>query len=805
MPGVNAAGLVELVVIPLGPLRAQVGSWAKEEWSYPDFSEMRHADTGMAITGWVPGESESRIQRPDGAGSLRVPTMFVSANYFRTVGVSLVRGPGFDSAVDDAPSAEPAVILGYDFWQNTLGSDPDIVGKTLTLDGVPRIVAGIAPDGFRGHLDSDTLPSPQLFVPLGQHPRLRAAAERKRDSAQPQESERKRDSAQPQATERKRDSAQPQANNVRFNRDIDWVRILGRLSPGVGRARANAAVVALMSGLAEQYPASNEFKAASVEEYYVRGARTHPQNLRVRAWVLGLSAMVLLVVCLNISGMMLVRGAMRERELSIREALGAGRRRLIQYLLSEAVMLAGLGGALSALVLFGVPALVAWGFGKPLPPQFTPDGVVIAICVGACLAASMVFGLLPAIRFSRPNLISALKDDSGGGGRKVGRVHRLAVAVQVGFAVPFLVIGGVLLDEARTGATGLGFEPDGLVAARLDPAVAGYRGEKAGFFLRSVRDNLERTNGVASVTMADGLPLDFERRIIRVGRPDRTDFVSVHATRVAEGYLDTIGAPLLRGRSITAEDRAGAALVTVISEPLALRLFPNSDAVGKQLKFASAGSAEQVFTIVGVTGDFATSYLSPPLREQMLLPLTEHPESRVFVIARVEAGNEASLTSTFENVVRDFDKNLATTHIVSGTSLVRRGIEDLIGASAVSGASGGVALALAALGVCGVIGFMAATRRREIAVRIALGASSPRVLGMVLFDVVKLAMPGVAGGLLLAAALIRTQLSNYPFGVVEPVVYIVAAAIVVFVALLAGLPSARRAASVNPMVAMRSE
>src|SRR6185503_935577 len=125
MPGINADGLVELLVTPLGPLRAQVGSWAKEEWSYPDFTDLRHADTGMAITGWVMGESESRIQRPDGAAAVRVPTMFISANYFRTVGVSLARGAGFDPAVNDSPAAEPAVILGYDFWQNTLGSDPD--------------------------------------------------------------------------------------------------------------------------------------------------------------------------------------------------------------------------------------------------------------------------------------------------------------------------------------------------------------------------------------------------------------------------------------------------------------------------------------------------------------------------------------------------------------------------------------------------------------------------------------------------------------------------------------------------------
>jgi predicted permease len=780
-PGVKTDGLVELLVIPHGPLRAKAGFWAIERWSYPDFEALRRADTGIAITGWTMGQSD--VEMPDGAAPVPVPTMFVSANYFSTVGVTLARGPGFGPSVDDGPSPEPRVVLGYHFWQTRLGSDPDIVGKPLTLDGVPHVVSGIVPEGFSSHESAFDDPSPSLFVPLGHYPRLRA------------------------------DPGLP------FNRDIDWVGILGRLASGVGIAQANATVSALMSTLAKEYPATNEFKAASVEPYYSQGAASRPRLRVTTVQLLGLSGMVLLIVCLNLSGMMLVRSAIRERELSVRQAVGAGRLRLIRYLLSEAFMLAGLGAALSALVIMGIPAVVAWRMRVPLPPGLAPDAVGFGICAALCLAASLMFGLLPAIRFSRPNLITALKDDTGGGGRRVGRLHRLAAALQLGIVIPFLVASGLLLDRVRT--ADFGFETAGLVAARLDPEAVGSQRGGADLFLQNVVNNLKQANGVVSVTMADGMPLDFDYRIVRAGRPNGAEFVSAHVTRVDERYLETIGAPLLRGRNITAEDRAAGTLVAVISESLALRLFPEGDAIGGRLEFAlDEWNREQVFTIVGVSADFATSQLTTP-RPQMLLPLPQQALSRVLVIARDGARDETRLTSAFENAIREFDPQFVArvshpvnSPMLTGRRLVETGIEDVIAESMVAGGSGAALLILAALGVFGVVGLMVVTRTREIAVRIALGATRWRVLLLVLSDVVKLVMPGVVAGLLVAVVLARTVLSNWAMGAVpagpldlrvESLIYMAAVAIALLVALLAGLPATRRASSVEPIVAMRSE
>ena len=790
--GIDTSGLTELLVLPLGPLRAKAGEWALERWSYPDYQSLREADIGMAITGWARESSQFGGQTPDEKSAPpRVATLYVSANYFSTFGVSLARGPGFDAAIDDAPSAEPRVVMSHDFWQSRVAGDPEIIGKSVTIDGVPHTVVGIAPADFRGHFHFFEAPGSLLFIPLERHPRLRANP------------------------------------NLRDDRTVDWVRIHGRLAPGVDIKRANTLVSAAVAGLAQRYPASNEFKAATVEPYYSQGAAGWPEGRRVISVLFSLAGAVLLIVCLNISGMMLVRGANRERELSIRAALGAGRRRLIQHLFFEAVLIAFAGGALSAFVLFGIPALVGWYIGAPVPEEIDLDAAGVAISSGLCLLVSVLFGLMPAVRFSRPNLIRALKEDAGGGGRHTIRVHRVAAMVQIGIAVPFLVLSGVMLDRVRTAE--FGFPTDGLAAARL-PAPVGPERE-AGFSIRRVRDNLQQASGVRSVALAEGMPIDFDYRRFRVGRKDGAEFVTAQVTRVGENFLETIGAPLLRGRTITLEDRIMAAPVAVISEPLARQLFPATEPIGERVTLTledalvlvrparslNEESREQEFTIVGVSADFATSQLTTE-RPQILLPLPEALAPTVHLIARGAPGDEPKLKAALESALRELGveavPGVAFAGIVTGKDLVQKSLGDLISESIGVAFAGGVVLILAALGIVGVVGFMVATRTREIAVRMALGCTRLRVFGLMLSDIVKLVIPGVAGGLLLASVLIRTMedvmgtpltLGPTPLGVMEPLIYVLASTIAVSVALLAGLPAARRATSVQPMVAMRSE
>ena len=774
--GINTDGLAEVLVLPQGPLRIKAGVWALEQWSYPDYQALRDADTGLDLTGWVLESDVFGEPDPETAGSPRVSVLYVSPNYFHTFGVPLARGAGFDPAIDDKPSGEARVILSHDFWTSRMNADPEILGKALAINGLPHTVIGVAPENFRGHFHAFQSPSSLVFIPLERHPRLREKA------------------------------------SIRDDRAVDWIRIHGRLKPGVDIERANALVTAAAAGLAERYPSTNEFKSATIQPYASMGAAGKPESTRIISVLLSLAGTVLLIVCLNISGMMLVRGATRERELSIRAALGASRQRLIRHLFFEALVLAFAGGATSAFVLFGVPAIIGWKLGVPMPEELDLDAVNVAIALGLCLVVSMLFGLLPAIRFSRPTLLPALKDDVGAGGRQTIRIHRIAAMVQIGIAVPFLVVAGVIIVRARTAE--FGFPTDGLAAARL-PLPEGSEREAA-FAVRRVRDNLKQASGVRSVAVAGGMPIDFDYREFRIATASDTAFATTHVTHVAENFLETVGARLLRGRTITADDRIAAAAVAVLSHPLAELLFPGKEPIGERVKVTLDEGREEEFTIIGVTADFATSQLTT-IRPQILLPLPETLPRTMFLIARGAPGDEPKLKAALETELRGLGVEPLPgvfPGIVTGQDMLDKSIGDLIAEGTAVGVAGGAVLVLAALGIIGVVAFMVTTRTRELALRMALGATRLRVFRLMLSDVVRLVIPGVIGGLLLGAILIRTMqdvmgtpltVGTTPLGFMEPVIYAAASAIAVSVAILAGLPAARRATAVPPMVAIRSE
>jgi predicted permease len=773
-PGVKTEGLVEVVTTSNGP------QGATDKWSYPDFLDLREAATGLSLTGWAIGQSD--VTLPSSGEKRTSPTLYVSSNYFTTIGTTLARGSGFEQSTD------PMVILGDEFWQNRLGSDPDIVGKTLMVDGVPHAVVGIASERFTGHR---ALQGAEIFVPLERHPSLLAGSD------------------------------------GRFDRSKPWVRIQGQLSPGVGMAQANAAISAVASRLAKTYPATNEFKAGIVAPYHPLGSVEGSDVPVIMAVWRAMSAIPLLVVCLNVSGMVQVRSAMRERELSIRQAIGATRRRLMQHLLAEAVVLASLGGALASLVLFNAPPLVSRWIGEPMPRELEEmlrvDWSVVGACAGLCLATSLLFGWLPAFRFSRPAIMTVLKDEAGSGGVRAGRAHRLTTALQVAIAVPLLVLSAMSLDRVRATATAdLGFAADLLYAAPIEMAA----GDVAGSRVRRVRESLGRASGVASVTIADGLPLDFRYRLARVSSPTDGNAAPgsalAHVTRVGDGYLETMGIGLTRGRGFTLDDGAGAEMVTIISKKLADALFPDTEAIGRHLTFErreGQDGSPHTLTVIGITGDFPTSQMSSD-REQLLLPLAQHPDIRrdsvrvsddrqgspaLMIVARSRPGEPPQkLTAALTNAIHEVDPAFDSTAVLSGAQLRRDSMYDFLNQSAFAGITGGVALLLAALGLYGVVGLMVSTRTREIAVRMTLGASRPRVIGMILLDVVKLVAPGVAVGLLIAVVAVRAG-GGVAVTITEPLAYIAGAAIALITAVLSSLVPARRAASVEPMVAMRSE
>jgi predicted permease len=780
-PGVNDDGLVELVIRPTGQLRAQAGTSMIDTWSYPDYLDVRDAASGMVITGWSRGEAV--VQLPNQSRATSVSAMYVSSNYFSTVGVTLPRGRGFTAAAD--PSlAPPEAVIGHQAWRARFGSDPDIIGRAITINQTEYVVVGVAPEGFRGHISGLDNSYFQLWLLLSRHPRLTAA------------------------------------ENVRLSRDAAWVRVVARLSAGTTVSQADAIVQSVMSAFAGRYPASHQDKTGGAEPYFPPGARLRSQVSFGRMILFGLSGMVLLVVGLNISGMMLVRSAMRERELAIRLAIGASRWRLMRYHLSEALVMAVFGGSLASALLFGVPVVVAWwlDFFGPELDLFKPDAWLALQCIALCFVTSLVLGLLPALRFSRPAILSALKNDSAGSGRRVGRLQRLTAAVQAGLAVPFLVIGGIRVDQARvTAMADLGFKPQGLYAARLNLSAIGKTEDDRRLFVRTVQENLAQAPAIVSVSVADGVPLDFIYRDTRVARERESTFVPAHTTRIGAGYLETLGIRLLAGRTIDANDRAGAERVVVLSEPLARGLLPASNPIGERVSFALAENERQTYTVVGVTADLVSTQMGNP-RPQLFVSLAQHPASTVLAIARGRP-SDPSVRRAFENALeQDSGQRLRQgsdqpsggdvmrRDLVTGEELVDNSYSDLLTQGGVGGIAAGIALVLAALGVYGVIAFMVATRTREIGVRVALGASRARVLREVLGDALKLVVPGIGVGLLVAVFFVRVaDPSWYSLGGVEPLVYSAAAAIAFAVAALAGVPSARRAAKVQPIVAIRAE
>jgi putative ABC transport system permease protein len=779
-PGLNTEGLVEVVTTPQGPRQAS------SLWSYPDYIALRDAPIGMSAIGWAPAQVDVTLDASLG-GESTAQAMFVSNNYFTALGVPLARGAGFHDTTD------PIVIITHEFWLRRLGGDPAALGAPIVIDKVPHTVVGIAPETFSGHL---SMMMTGLFVPLERHPRIVAD------------------------------------DTIRFDRATDWVNIHARLAPGGSLEQARGAVASVTAQLAKEHHATNEFKAGTVAPYDSIGSIDRAE-FRIFTTVLQtLTTLPLLVVCLNIAGMVQVRGAMRERDLSIRQAIGASRGRLMQHLLAESVVLAALGATLASAVLFSLPPVAAWWMGEPLPEPmvraFRVDAQMIGICVGLCLGSSLVFGWLPAARFSRPVIITVLKDDAGAGRARVGRVHRVAVALQVAIATPLLVLSGMTLDRVRATATDdLGFESASLYGAPLN--LDAFENENAWLKVRAAREAVAHSSGVASVTLADGTPLDFRYRITRVATipaeapaPEAPKIIPVHVTRVGEGYFETLGITLRRGRAFGVEDGPGAEGVVIISQALADRMFPGDEAVGNTLAFAAGEKTERILTVVGVTSDFPTSQMSTD-RAQVLVPLAQHSDVKqdsvnvnddmgggpqLMLIARSVPGEPAAkLTSAIENAVRDLDPEFQSASVVTGVWLREKSVNDFLTQSMVAGVIGGVLLLLAALGIYGVVGLMVATRIREIAVRVALGASRRRVVRMVLFDVMKLVTPGVGIGLLIAVAFVR--LNGEDFGLslsaLEPLAYGVGAAIAVLMALVASLAPARRAASVAPMIAMRSE
>ncbi len=764
VPGVVGADrVVELLVSHHGEMMA--------EWTYPDFTDLRSTDNPFAaLAGWK--EREGVLTLDDNSSFVQVN--YVSADYFRVLGAVPALGRTFLPAEEEDPGSPPVVVLSHELWQERFGGEPGIIGRTIELNRTSCTVVGVAPEGFGGHY---ILRRPtELWAPLLQHPLLKTDA------------------------------------YLLPDRGASWLLVLGRLQDGATIEAADAALGTLFARLAREYPESNEERRARAFAFGPVPALNRDLDRLAVGSLIVLVGLVLLIICANVAGMVLVRSAAREREFSVRLALGAGRGRLVRQLLVEAFVLALSGGGLGALLaLWGTSGILFVRLTGLPEGSLLPDTSILIVFLVLLLVTTLAVGLVPAVRFSRPDLALALKSDVGGGGLRVGRLHRFAASAQAGVALFLLVTGTLLLrGVGRADHRDPGFESRGLLAVSLDLGQTGQTSlEAVGSVCGRMMERVAGLPGVTAVTLADGFPLDLIGNFTDASRADvpegTDDAVRVEFTRATEGFFPTIGATLLQGRGLEPTDDASSQPVVVITASLAGRLWPQGDALGQGLRIRMNRDASPVFTVVGLVRDVASSRATEDW-PQVFIPLRQtYTRPRVMILVRGE-GEVTSLVKPIQTAILEVEPGLPIPRVETSESLVARSTQGQRDMARAAGGFGLLALLLSAIGVYGVVAFAVTRRTREIGIRMTLGATRERVVRTVLEDAVRLVVPGLAVGALLAlgaAAAMRSEL--FGLSPLDPVSFGLPLLILLGVVLLASLVPARRASGIQPVDALRWE
>jgi putative ABC transport system permease protein len=767
VPGVSdPERVVELLVT------TRVG--VRPEWSYPDLADVEAGDMPLdAVAGWKIRECTYAV----GEAGQRVRVMYAAPAYFPVLGVRMALGRAFLRSEDVGPGQHPVVILSHRFWKTTLGGRADIVGQSITLNRQAYTVVGVAPEAFRHHRAAE--PPIDLWAPLVQYPDFSGA------------------------------------RGWSSDRGVAWVEALGRLRPGATVSQVTAALGTVSARLSRQYPDTNRDRGARAAAFGPFPATSRMEDTIGMASLLAFGGLVLLIICANLAGMMLARGAVQEREVAVRLALGAGRARLARRFLVDALVLAAGGGVLGTVAARWCTSLAAFGAFVGLPDvDLTPGTAVLGASFLLVLGTALAVGLLPALRLTRANAIVSLKDDAGAGSRRAGRFHRVAVSAQVAVAVLFMAVGGVFVRAlTQLDRRDLGFDPERLLVVSMDLSTQGYEDPVAiAAFADRVREGASAVPGVVAAAVADGLPIDLVGNFTDASRADRPEDeaskVQVEFTRAGAGFFPTIGTPVLRGRGIDNTDTAAAEKVVVISRGLAERLWPGEDPLGRQLRLqvgARKDATPSPHTVVGVTAEVASSRPAENW-PQVFVALAQHsdrPRLLLLIKARADA---ASLARSIQAVILSADPRLVFPSAVTSRALIARSLEMQRVTASFAGGLGAVALCLSAFGVYGLVAFVVSRRTREFGLRMALGATQAQVLAAILGDGVRLAVPGLVVGAVAAAGL-TFALQSMLLGVapLHPAAFGATTLLALVVVLLACAVPARRAARVDPAVALRTD
>ena len=777
------------------------GNWGYNALSYPmykDFSENNTVFSGMFC------RFENRVSLGFEGHTERTAAELVSGTYFPVLGVGAALGRTFTPDDDRVPGGHPVMVLSYEFWKTRFAADPHVLGKTVLMNGHSFTIIGVGERGFDGvELGFST----QVFIPL----MMVAQAIPYND-----------------------------ASSFLTNRRQRWVNAFGRLKPGVSATQAKAALQPFFHGMLEMEVQQEAFNNASAEvrQRFLQniidvlpGSQGRPyfrRQLTTPLWVLmALTAGVLLIACANVASLLIARATSRQKEIAIRLAIGAGRFRIVRQLLVESLLLSS-GGGILGLVLALVTDRLLLVF---LPPDTTslklstaPDLRILLFTAAVALVTGTLFGFVPALQSTRPDVAPTLKDTVGGivGGGSGVRFRKALVAAQVTLALLLLVGAGLFVRSLRNlRDLGPGFRSGNLVAFNLDPTMNGYDVERTKVFYQQLIDSIGSVPGVRNVSLASMRILEdneWDNWVTIEGyHPRATETPDPYMNSVSPGYFATLGVPILLGRDFRPQDNqwqhhgtrpdGSAPYVVIVNEKFAQRFFGSVDrALGRHVGFGIDPNTKTDMEIVGIVKDIKYTNLRDEIPIQMFEPYQASKDMGGMTVYVRTTMEPSQFFSAVRAKVRGMDPNLPLWAMrtldqqISNSLLTDRLVASL------STVFGFLATLLAVIGLYGVMAYTVARRTREIGIRMALGAFEKHVIWMVMREVLLLVAIGLAAGLAATVGLTRlvqTQL----FGITphDPVTLALAAFSLAAVACAAGYIPALRASRVDAMHALRYE
>jgi predicted permease len=733
---------------------------AAEQGSYGYYTYLRERTRtldGVAAWGRV------SLTIADEAGGSAALGNMVSGNYFDVLGVRPALGRFFSADEDRTPRSHPVVVVSHAFWTSRLRGDPAAIGRTLNVSGHPFTLIGVAPDAFQGvytGLEVDA------WVPLMMQPLLR-----------------------------------PRANLT----TASWLWLFGRLQDGVSIESAQHELTAITAVRAAEAGAgrAQPFTAARLSTLTGLPNGEGGPLLVFMSVMLGAAALVLVIGGLNIAAMLSARYVARRREMAVRAALGAGRARLLRQLLTEilALFLLGAGGGFAiAHIATGALERLPLPDHVPVTLELSPDLRVLAFAVGVSLLAGLVFGLAPARKAARRDLTADLRDGLPGSGVRRSLLGRALIVGQLACSLVLLVAAGLFIRALDRGSgVDPGFDRDGIVIASLEPEAWGYDVARARRFYTMLRERVAAVPGVTAVSYTGRVPLMLGSSPDEITLEPGAD-APVHTASVDLDYFSVLRLPLVQGRAFTRADDERAARVAVVNETLARRLWPDGHAVGRTFRFRDA-----VTTIVGIARDASYASLDETTPSFVYLPLAQVWQPTQTLMVR-SAGPSAGVAATIQQAVVAIDPRLPPPRVATLRQATGIVLLPQRAAAIITGMLGGIGLLLAAVGLYGVMAFSASQRTREIGIRVALGADRARVVRGMVREGMQLAAAGILVGVPLAAIAARL-IEGWLFGInpLDGATFAGMSVLFSLVAFAASYWPARRAASLDPLTALRAE